>query len=228
MLFFFFTCCPLAIILCTVKSLLIRTPRSYGHFALSTGKESPYICSKINPLNTDSPLIRTLSIAPTVSLLTEFDGTESFVSSLRKNRRDNDSLWLMSLQHRKARATSSCCRHVLCLSFSVGVSFLKLVSPQSLCTAAPSPPPLKIGEKNSLPNFVWGEGAAVRRLLATLSLPFAYIRRFGNEKGNAVEMPPAIFWGGSLQGTRRSAIGQMLTVPEVSAKVTSAQFPSRF
>ena len=96
----FFTYCPLAIILCTVKSLLIRTPRSYGHFALSTGKESPYICSKINPLNTDSPLIRTLSIAPTVSLLTEFDGTESFVSSLRKNRRDNDSLWLMSPQHR--------------------------------------------------------------------------------------------------------------------------------
>ena len=89
---FFFSLLPPCDVLCTVKSLLIRTPRSYGHFALSTGKESPYICSKINPLNTDSPLIRTLSIAPTVYLLTEFDGTESFVSSLRKNRRDNDSL----------------------------------------------------------------------------------------------------------------------------------------
>ena len=68
----------------------------------------------------------------------------------------------------------------------------------------------------------------VRRLVATLSLPFAYIRHFGNEKGKVVEIPPAIFFLGSLLGTRRSAIDQMLTVPEVSAKVTSAQFPSRF
>lgn len=89
---FFFYLLPPCDVLCTVKTLLIRTPRSYGHFALSTGKESPYICSKINPFNTDIPLIRILSIASTVSLLTEFDGTESFVSSLRKNRRDNDSL----------------------------------------------------------------------------------------------------------------------------------------
>ena len=89
---FFFSLLPPCDVLCTVKSLLIRTPRSYGHFALFTGKESPCICSKINPFNTDTPLIRTLSIAPTVSLLTEFDGTESFVSSLRKHRRDNDSL----------------------------------------------------------------------------------------------------------------------------------------
>ena len=124
-----------------VKPRLIRTPRSYGQFALSTGKESPYICSKFNPLNTDTLLIRILSIAPSVSLLTEFDCTESFVSSLRKNRRDNDSLWLMSLLHRKARETSSCFRTVFCLSFSVDVSFLKLVSTQSLYTAAPSPPP---------------------------------------------------------------------------------------
>ena len=86
------TCCLLAIILCTVKLRLIRTPRSYGPFALSTGKESPYIGSKINPFNKDPPLVRTLSIAPTVSFLTEFDCTESVVSSPRKNRRDNDSL----------------------------------------------------------------------------------------------------------------------------------------
>ena len=82
---FFF---PVASLRCIMYSQI----RSYGHFALFTGKESPCICSKINPFNTDTPLIRTLSIAPTVSLLTEFDGTESYVSSLRKNRRDNDSL----------------------------------------------------------------------------------------------------------------------------------------
>ena len=30
----------------------IRTPRYYGEFALSPGKESPVIFSKFNPLNT--------------------------------------------------------------------------------------------------------------------------------------------------------------------------------
>ena len=44
MLFFFYLLPPCDV-LCTVKSLLIRTPRSYGHFALFTGKESPCICS---------------------------------------------------------------------------------------------------------------------------------------------------------------------------------------
>ena len=52
---------------------LIRTPHNYGQFSLSLGKESPHIFSKFNPLNTrDSPLIRTLSIAPSVSLLTGY------------------------------------------------------------------------------------------------------------------------------------------------------------
>ena len=37
------------------------------------GEESPYISSKFNLLNTDTPLIRILSIAPSVSVLTEFD-----------------------------------------------------------------------------------------------------------------------------------------------------------
>ena len=40
---------------------LIWTPHNNGQFALSLGKESPYICSKFNPLyNTDifsAPLI---------------------------------------------------------------------------------------------------------------------------------------------------------------------------
>ena len=31
-----------------------RTPHYYGQFALSLGKESPYIFSKFNPLNTDT------------------------------------------------------------------------------------------------------------------------------------------------------------------------------
>ena len=37
---------------------------------LSLGKESPYIFSKFNPLSTDTSLIWTLSMAPSVSILT--------------------------------------------------------------------------------------------------------------------------------------------------------------
>ena len=40
---------------------------------LSLGKESPYTFSKFNLLNTDTSLIRTLSMAPSVSILTSFD-----------------------------------------------------------------------------------------------------------------------------------------------------------
>ena len=39
---------------------LIRTLHCYGQFALSLGKESPYIFLKFNPLNTDTPSIWTL------------------------------------------------------------------------------------------------------------------------------------------------------------------------
>ena len=39
-------------------------------FAVSLGKESPYIFSKFNPLNTDIPLIRTLSMVPARSVFT--------------------------------------------------------------------------------------------------------------------------------------------------------------
>ena len=41
---------------------LIRTPHYYGQFAVSLGKESLYIISKVNPPNTDTPSIQTLSI----------------------------------------------------------------------------------------------------------------------------------------------------------------------
>ena len=40
---------------------------------LSLGKESPYTVSKFNPLSTDTSLIWTLSMAPSVSILTSFD-----------------------------------------------------------------------------------------------------------------------------------------------------------
>ena len=43
---------------------LIRIPRYYGQFALSLGKESPYILSKFHPLNTDTPLTQTVCFVP--------------------------------------------------------------------------------------------------------------------------------------------------------------------
>ena len=43
---------------------LIRTPHYYEQFALSLGKESPYIFSKVNPLNTDTSLLRTVCCVP--------------------------------------------------------------------------------------------------------------------------------------------------------------------
>ena len=54
---------------------LIRTPHN-GQFVLSLGKKHPYIISQfnlLNRLNTDTPLIRTLSMASSVSILTVFD-----------------------------------------------------------------------------------------------------------------------------------------------------------
>ena len=62
----------------TLDTLSIRTPHFYGEFALSLGKQSPYILSKSNPLDTDTPLIRTLFMVPSVSVLTEFDCTLYF------------------------------------------------------------------------------------------------------------------------------------------------------
>ena len=61
----------------TVKPRLKRTPHYYGQFALSLGKEIPYIFSKSNPLNTDTPLIRTLFMTPSVTVLKGFERTTS-------------------------------------------------------------------------------------------------------------------------------------------------------
>ena len=40
---------------------------------MSLGKDSPYIFTKFNPLNTDTPLVRTFSMAPSESVLTGFE-----------------------------------------------------------------------------------------------------------------------------------------------------------
>ena len=52
---------------------LIQTPHYHGLFALSLGKESPYIFSKFKPLNKDTPLIWIFSMASSVPLLTWFE-----------------------------------------------------------------------------------------------------------------------------------------------------------
>ena len=49
---------------CFVDTRLIWTPHYYSQFALSLGKETPYIFSKFNPLNKDFPLTWTCSIGP--------------------------------------------------------------------------------------------------------------------------------------------------------------------
>ena len=56
----------------TVKPRFTDT-HFYGQFSLSLGKESPYTFSKFNPLNMDTPLIQTLSMASSVSILKKFD-----------------------------------------------------------------------------------------------------------------------------------------------------------
>ena len=54
----------------TVKPRLIRTLHYYRQFALSLGKEISYIFFKFNPLNTDTPFIRTPSMVPSPFALT--------------------------------------------------------------------------------------------------------------------------------------------------------------
>ena len=43
---------------------LRTSPCYYGQFAVSIGKESRYIFSKFNPLNTDTSLLRTVCFVP--------------------------------------------------------------------------------------------------------------------------------------------------------------------
>ena len=67
---------------CTVDSqsmntLFMQSAHYYGQFALSLGKESPYIFSKFNLLNTDTLLRLTFSMAPSVTVLPGFDCTVS-------------------------------------------------------------------------------------------------------------------------------------------------------
>ena len=44
--------------------LVCTVPPYYGQFALSMGKENPYIFSKFNHLNSDTTSIQTLSMVP--------------------------------------------------------------------------------------------------------------------------------------------------------------------
>ena len=53
-----------ALTLSLKSTRLIRTPHYYEQSALSLGKESPYIFSKVNPLNTDTSLLRTVIFVP--------------------------------------------------------------------------------------------------------------------------------------------------------------------
>ena len=53
----------------TAGTCLIHTPHYYRQFALSLGKGSGYTFSKFDLLKTDTPLMRTLSVAPSVSTL---------------------------------------------------------------------------------------------------------------------------------------------------------------
>ena len=56
------------------------TPHCNRQFSLSLGKKSPHILSKFNPLDMYTLLIQTLSMAPSVSLLTGFDSTKNNLS----------------------------------------------------------------------------------------------------------------------------------------------------
>jgi len=71
----------LASIGCAVKlrfkdTRLVRTPHCYGQFSLSLVKVSPHSFFKFNPIDTDTPIIRTLCMAPSDSVLTGFDCIE--------------------------------------------------------------------------------------------------------------------------------------------------------
>ena len=64
----------LASIGCAVKlrfkdTLLVRTPHCYRQFSLSLVKVSPHSYFKFNPIKTDTPIIRTVSMAPSESVL---------------------------------------------------------------------------------------------------------------------------------------------------------------
>ena len=50
--------------LCYTGTRLIRTPHYCGEFALSLRKESTYIFSKLNPLNTESSLLQAVCFVP--------------------------------------------------------------------------------------------------------------------------------------------------------------------
>ena len=66
---------------CFTDTLLLQTPHYYRQFALSLGKESPYVFSRFDPLNMDTPLIQTLLMDPSVSQLMGFDCSNVLVNT---------------------------------------------------------------------------------------------------------------------------------------------------
>ena len=68
---------------------LTWTPHYYRQFALSLPKESPHIFFKFKPLNTDTPLIQTLSMSPpppsSVGSFSIDDGRHSENVTFKKN-----------------------------------------------------------------------------------------------------------------------------------------------
>ena len=65
------------VVLCIMDTRLIQTSHYYGQFALSLGLGNLYIFSKFDPLNMDSLIIQTLSMAPSLSVSLEFGCTLS-------------------------------------------------------------------------------------------------------------------------------------------------------
>ena len=61
----------------------LRTPHYYLQFALTLGKEIPYIFSKVNLLNTDTRLIWTISMAPSMFVVMGFDCNINYLLGTR-------------------------------------------------------------------------------------------------------------------------------------------------
>ena len=73
-----------------MDTCLIWTPHYYRQFALSLGKETPYIFSKFNLLNTDTLLICTLcmhtpSLSVIMGLIVIYTLFRSFVDALKES-----------------------------------------------------------------------------------------------------------------------------------------------
>ena len=98
------------------------TPHCNRQFSLSLGKKSPHILSKFNPLDMYTLLIQTLSMAPSVSLLTGFDSTKNNLSwYLWKKREESFKPILQTWVYES-------CHYLLCLEILRFDSFVWTMS----------------------------------------------------------------------------------------------------